>query len=193
MSSKKESFLEKLKDKEEKITKFSELLDSLENTEDKKKLLWKEVYENALNDRESAISVLDGGDINGDVTHNQTPVSSYSNAIEVSGDTTLAFDTHCGRPVIQTAAAVFTLPAISGGALGQTFWIINGASDGTLMTISPNSNDKFLWDVAGAAGTDDTDIINTAATAKKGDYVKLSYGSAHGWTIDEMGGTWVDG
>tara|TARA_R110001592_G_C12667940_1_gene703208 strand:+ start:100 stop:465 length:366 start_codon:yes stop_codon:yes gene_type:complete len=40
--------------KENKIKKFSDLLDSLENTEDKKKLLWREIYENALNDRESA-------------------------------------------------------------------------------------------------------------------------------------------
>tara|TARA_Y100000034_G_C6871769_1_gene398121 strand:+ start:1318 stop:1686 length:369 start_codon:yes stop_codon:yes gene_type:complete len=48
------SFSDTVKEKEEKISKFSELLDSLENTEDKKKLLWKEVYENALNDRENA-------------------------------------------------------------------------------------------------------------------------------------------
>jgi len=47
-------FLDTVKDKEEKISKFSDLLDSLESTEDKKKLLWKEVYENALTDRENA-------------------------------------------------------------------------------------------------------------------------------------------
>tara|TARA_R110001592_G_scaffold339277_2_gene626914 strand:+ start:2091 stop:2456 length:366 start_codon:yes stop_codon:yes gene_type:complete len=40
--------------KENKIKEFSELLDSLENTEDKKKLLWKESYQNAVNDRETA-------------------------------------------------------------------------------------------------------------------------------------------
>jgi len=37
-----------------KIERFAEILDSLDSTEDKKKLLWKEIYENALNDRESA-------------------------------------------------------------------------------------------------------------------------------------------
>ena len=121
-------------------------------------------------------------------THQSVP--SYTNAIEVSGDTTLAYATHSGRPVIQTAAAVFTLPAVA--ILGSSFWIVNGAADGTLMTLSPNSSDKFLWDVAGAAGTDDKDIVNTAATAKKGDYVKVQYGSADGWIITEMGGTWVD-
>lgn len=40
--------------KEEKIKEFSELLSSLESTEDKKKLLWKEAYQNAIEDRETA-------------------------------------------------------------------------------------------------------------------------------------------
>tara|TARA_R100000664_G_C2760158_1_gene150961 strand:+ start:12556 stop:12918 length:363 start_codon:yes stop_codon:yes gene_type:complete len=54
MENEKESFMKKIKEKERKISEFAELLDSLENTEDKKKLLWKEVYENALVDRENA-------------------------------------------------------------------------------------------------------------------------------------------
>jgi len=39
---------------EEKIKDFADLLDTLGNTEDKKKLLWREAYQNALEDRESA-------------------------------------------------------------------------------------------------------------------------------------------
>lgn len=39
---------------EDKLKDFGDLLDSLESTEDKKKLLWKEAYKNALEDRESA-------------------------------------------------------------------------------------------------------------------------------------------
>ena len=70
--------------------------------------------------------------------------------------------------------------------------VCNGAADGILMTVEPNASDKFVWDVAGAAGTNDKGIINTAATAKKGDYVKLRYGSADGWAIKEMGCIWVD-
>jgi len=49
-----EDALDLVKIKSGKIEKFSDLLDSLENTEDKKKMLWKEVYENSLNDRENA-------------------------------------------------------------------------------------------------------------------------------------------
>tara|TARA_B100001093_G_scaffold485513_2_gene519992 strand:+ start:11191 stop:11526 length:336 start_codon:yes stop_codon:yes gene_type:complete len=47
------------KNKEDKIKEFSDLLESLENTEDKKKLLWRESYQNAIEDRESASILLD--------------------------------------------------------------------------------------------------------------------------------------
>lgn len=52
---KKISDLQKRIDKKnKKIEGFGDILDSIENTADKKKLLWKEIYENALNDRENA-------------------------------------------------------------------------------------------------------------------------------------------
>ena len=46
------------KDKEIKLKEFSDLLDSLESTGDKKKLLWKDAYQNAVDDRESASLLL---------------------------------------------------------------------------------------------------------------------------------------
>jgi len=49
-----EDLMDDVKNKDNKIALFSDLLDSLESTEDKKKHLWKEIYENALNDREQA-------------------------------------------------------------------------------------------------------------------------------------------
>ena len=48
----------KNKKTEEKLEEFSDLLDSLTKTEDKKKLLWKESYQNALDDRENANILL---------------------------------------------------------------------------------------------------------------------------------------
>jgi single-stranded DNA-specific DHH superfamily exonuclease len=39
---------------EEKIKDFSELLDQIDNVNDKKKKLWKEIYENAVTDRQNA-------------------------------------------------------------------------------------------------------------------------------------------
>jgi prefoldin subunit 5 len=46
--------MDKIKETEGKIKQFSEILDSLQSTEDKKKLLWKEIYQNAVEDRDSA-------------------------------------------------------------------------------------------------------------------------------------------
>ena len=49
-----EDIVKRIKEKENKIKQFGDLLDSLTNTEDKKKMLWKEIYENAVTDRENA-------------------------------------------------------------------------------------------------------------------------------------------
>ena len=46
--------LEKNDKKEKQIKNFSDILDTLDSLEDKKKMLWKEIYENALEDREKA-------------------------------------------------------------------------------------------------------------------------------------------
>jgi len=54
MSKSIEDGIDKLSKKKTKIEQFSDILDGLTSTEDKKKLLWKEIYENALEDRGSA-------------------------------------------------------------------------------------------------------------------------------------------
>ena len=46
--------LKKADDVSKKVDKFSDLLDSIQSLEDKRKHLWKEIYENALVDRENA-------------------------------------------------------------------------------------------------------------------------------------------
>jgi hypothetical protein len=46
--------LNKIEKSNSKIEKFSDILGSLKKTEDKKKLLWKEAYQNAIDDRENA-------------------------------------------------------------------------------------------------------------------------------------------
>jgi hypothetical protein len=49
-----DKILEKLKDNDKKVEQFSDILDSIESASEKKKLLWKEIYENAIVDRTSA-------------------------------------------------------------------------------------------------------------------------------------------
>jgi len=46
--------IDRLKKTEKKVEQFGDLLDSIESTEGKKKMLWKEIYENAVTDRENA-------------------------------------------------------------------------------------------------------------------------------------------
>ena len=115
-------------------------------------------------------------------------------AVVLDDDTTLALNTHSvqvGKYVeIATDAKTLTLPAV---VVGASFVIVNTAAPGSAkLTISPNSSDKFLVDIAGAAGTNNKDIINTKATQIKYDYVKLVGLSADGWLIDDIRGTWVD-
>jgi len=46
--------LEKNDKKEKQIKNFADILDSLDSLEDKKKMLWKEIYEHSIEDREKA-------------------------------------------------------------------------------------------------------------------------------------------
>ena len=49
-----DKMLEKLKNNDKKVEQFSDILDSIESASDKKKMLWKEIYENAIVDRTNA-------------------------------------------------------------------------------------------------------------------------------------------
>lgn len=46
--------LDKIKTKESKIEKFGDILSSIKNLDDKKRVLWTEIYHNAVDDRENA-------------------------------------------------------------------------------------------------------------------------------------------
>jgi hypothetical protein len=57
MSNQLEKVLDKVdknEKKENSIKNFADILDNIDSLEDKKKMLWKEIYENALEDREKS-------------------------------------------------------------------------------------------------------------------------------------------
>ena len=119
---------------------------------------------------------------------------SGKTSLLLSADTTLAVANHSlqvGKYIeIAADAKTLTLPAV---VVGASFIIVNTANDGeSLLTISPNSSDKFLVDIAGAAGTDDKDIILAKATQKQHDFVHLIGLSADGWLIHNVAGVWSD-
>ena len=49
-----DQMMDEVKKSNEKIDNFSELLNSLESTDEKRRVLWQEIYENAVSDRERA-------------------------------------------------------------------------------------------------------------------------------------------
>ena len=49
-----EDLIARIEKSKQKVRDFADLLDSIESVEGKKKALWKEIYENAINDRENA-------------------------------------------------------------------------------------------------------------------------------------------
>ncbi len=56
--------------KESAIKNFSDILDNIDSLEDKKKMLWKEIYEHALEDREKAKMLFNSAyiDMQGGIT-----------------------------------------------------------------------------------------------------------------------------
>jgi len=87
---------------------------------------------------------------------------------------------------VDTDAKTITLPAVA----KMSFRIVNAGAYGTvLVTISPNASDNIQ--MPDLAATDDKDLLNTKATANRGDMVDLEYGDATGWIAKLLVGTWT--
>ena len=118
---------------------------------------------------------------------NEAGLTGY-NIEQKDSNYTVVITTDSGKTFLSnTKDVVFTLPAI---AIGNVFTFINTGADGqNNLTISPNASDGILY--AGSL-TDDKDVINTQATSKVGDFVKIaSLNSTAHWTVVEAQGTWA--
>ena len=93
-----------------------------------------------------------------------------------------------GKVIFVTADdKTITLPAVA----GMAFRIVNGAAYGTAgIDVAPNASDLIISRDIG--GTDNHGLVNTKATACRGDYLDIEYGDATGWIVTEMRGTWAD-
>jgi len=76
--------IDELSVNDKKLENFSDLLSELTSTNDKKKFLWKEAYQNALEDRESANILVSDllMQIQGSLTNHQTYGSVMSKYLE---------------------------------------------------------------------------------------------------------------
>ena len=103
-----------------------------------------------------------------------------------SADKTLDIQDVGKRLVVSNGGTnVVILPSTAAGLR----FVIEAAADGARVAVSPAAADKIMG--ADLAGTDNKDRILTAATAKKGDYIILSYGGADGWLVNSERGTWA--
>jgi len=88
---------------------------------------------------------------------------------------------------VDTDAVVITLPAVE---VGIEITIVNVGSFGTVeTTIAPNAADMI--EGVDLTGADDKDLVNTKATAQRGDYVTLIGANADGWMVTAKRGTWT--
>jgi hypothetical protein len=86
-----------------------------------------------------------------------------------------------------TDNVVITLPAVEGIA-GLRIGNI-GAYGGAKLSVSPAAAD--MTEGPDITAADDKDIINTKATAQRGDFVEIRNGDANGWSVTRIRGTWA--
>lgn len=111
-----------------------------------------------------------------------------SNAEEKTSNYTVVVTTDSGKSFTsELDGIVFTLPSI---AIGETYTFINNAEDATAdLSISPATLDGITY--AGSS-TDDKDLINTKATANRGDFVTLSsLDGTVAWQVVNARGIWA--
>lgn len=122
-----------------------------------------------------------------DALNYRDPYGAYTLRETVSADLTLDIEDNGKILFVDTDAKVITLAAV---ATPCNCKIVNiGAFGAVLVAVSPNAVDKIQG--CNMAGTDNKDLLNTKATAKRGDYVVLTTGDANGAVIAELRGTWV--
>jgi hypothetical protein len=122
-----------------------------------------------------------------DALNYQDPYANYTVRETLSANKTLDIEDNGKAFFVDTDAFTITLPAV---ATPLNCKIVNiGAFGAVAVNVSPNASDKVQG--PDLAGTDNKDLINTKATAKRGDFVVLTTGDANGAVVAELRGTWA--
>lgn len=92
-----------------------------------------------------------------------------------------------GKVIVCDTTVVHTLAATAAG--GKIRFLNIGPYGTVQISLSPNASDKVQGPDIG--GTDNKDLINTLATAQRGDYVDLLFGQADGPVVLAKRGVWA--
>lgn len=107
-----------------------------------------------------------------------------------TGTYTVVTVTDCGKTFVCSETTVYTLHATSVGSI-YTF-VYDGKDGAGQISISPNAADGIGG--VGVAATVNKDLINTLATARKGDYVTVAAGvgatGVTAWHVVAQRGIW---
>ena len=116
------------------------------------------------------------------------PWAHYTVRETVSADKTLDAEDAGKLFWVDTDAKVITLPAVATGLDGVV--VVNGGAFGAVaVNISPAAADSIFGPDITAA--DNKDLINTKATARRGDFVILGGNDADGYAVQAIRGTWA--
>ena len=130
--------------------------------------------------------------LSNDVTRNQVAQSYYTATGDIS-EADLGNDHN-----VATDALTIGLPLITSGNLGSTIFFRNTGADAAVkLVISPKNTNKIIGSITlaasvfAASGVLDKDVINTKATALKGDWIALRAVSLTEWYIIGGQGIWA--
>lgn len=115
------------------------------------------------------------------------PYEAYTIRETITADKTLDIEDNGKVFFVTVDAKIITLPATATPVNAK---IVNmGAFGAVAVNLSPQAADKIQG--PDLPGTDNKDLINTKATAKRGDYAVLTTGDANGPVVAELRGIWA--
>lgn len=124
------------------------------------------------------------------VPDSEVCVSGLRRKVNLAAATQTLTAAQSGQKFVGAVDAVFTLPAAAAGTKGVWYEFECGAlSSGTGLSISPAAADHIRGN--GLTSVDNKDLINSGATDRLGDMVRLYCDGVDGWVIEAVIGTWA--
>lgn len=117
-------------------------------------------------------------------------VSGLRRTVNLAAATQTLTAAQSGQRFVGAVDVVFTLPAAAAGTKGVWYEFECGAlSAGVGLSISPAAADNIRGN--GLTAVDNKDLINSGASDRLGDMVRIYCDGVDGWVIEAIIGTWA--